>query len=159
MGAPCFEGVRLRVRRGKPFLSFERLRMTVKKFAIKEPTSSISLPYEFLTNDLSKVYAARCPMKCAQDAPKGAAKESMSTQEVFVQQFARLFHHYQEALSPETESARAAQPEAWNSVPRDERHRMVAAARLAILELEANARMQDDSRKYFAKPGEAEWGC
>lgn len=84
----------------------------------------------------------------------------MSTQEVFVQQFARLFHHYQEALSPETESATAAaQPEAWNSVPSDERKRMVAAARLAILELETNARMEDDSRKYFAKPGEAEWGC
>jgi hypothetical protein len=83
----------------------------------------------------------------------------MSTQEVFVQQFARLFHHYQEALSPEGESATAAPPQAWNSVPRDERHRMVAAARLAILELETNARMEDDSRKYFAKPGEAEWGC
>ncbi|MGB8888045.1 MAG: hypothetical protein WCC87_15040 [Candidatus Korobacteraceae bacterium] len=83
----------------------------------------------------------------------------MSTQEVFVQQFARLFHHYQEALSTETESATVAQPEAWNSVPSDEHYRMVAAARLAILELETNARIQDDSRKYFAKPGEAEWGC
>jgi hypothetical protein len=83
----------------------------------------------------------------------------MSTQEVFVQQFARLFHHYEEALSPETASVTVAQPEAWNSVSSDERNRMVAAARLAILELETNARMQDDSRKYFAKPGEAEWGC
>jgi hypothetical protein len=83
----------------------------------------------------------------------------MSTQEVFVQQFARLFHHYQEALSPDVESGAVAQPEAWNLVPPDERHRMVAAARLAILELETNARMADDSRKYFAKPGEAEWGC
>jgi hypothetical protein len=83
----------------------------------------------------------------------------MSTQEVFVQQFARLFHHYQVALSPETGGVTVAQPETWNSVPADERNRMVAAARLAILELETNARMQDDSRKYFAKPGEAEWGC
>ena len=83
----------------------------------------------------------------------------MSTQEVFVQQFARLFHHYQEALSPETATSTAAHPEAWTSVPPDERNRMVAAARLAILELETNARMEADSRKYFAKPGEAEWGC
>jgi hypothetical protein len=82
----------------------------------------------------------------------------MSTQEVFVQQFARLFHHYQETLSPEAENLKVA-PEAWNSVPPDERHRMVAAARLAILELETDARVEDDSRKYFAKPGEAEWGC
>jgi hypothetical protein len=98
-------------------------------------------------------------MGCVQEARKGIAKESMSTQEVFVQQFARLFHHYQEALSPETERATPAKPETWNSVPADERNRLVAAARLAILELETNARMADDSRKYFAKPGEAEWGC
>jgi hypothetical protein len=83
----------------------------------------------------------------------------MSTQEVFVQQFARLFQHYQEALSPEIEQPSTAQTEAWKTVPPDERHRMVAAARLAILELETNARVEDDSRKYFAKPGEAEWGC
>ncbi|MGC2109778.1 MAG: hypothetical protein WA655_09690 [Candidatus Korobacteraceae bacterium] len=83
----------------------------------------------------------------------------MSTQEVFVQQFARLFHHYQEALSPEPDAAPEAQAKSWNSIPHDERNRMVAAARLAILELETNARLEDDSRKYFAKPGEAEWGC
>jgi len=36
---------------------------------------------------------------------------------------------------------------------------MMEAARLAIVELESNARPEDDSRKYYAKPGEAEWGC
>ena len=79
----------------------------------------------------------------------------MSTQEVFVQQFVRLFHHYRDALSPEVEQESAT----WNSAPPGERHRMVAAAHLAILELETNARMEDDSRRYFARPGEAEWGC
>ena len=79
----------------------------------------------------------------------------MSTQEVFVQQFERLFHLYREALSPEAEQESLS----WNSVPRDERNRLVAAARLAILELDTNAHMQNDSRRYFAKPGEAEWGC
>ena len=78
----------------------------------------------------------------------------MSTQEVFVQQFARLFQHYREALSPEAEKENAS----WNSVPAEERDRLVAAARLAILELDANSQMED-SRRYFAKPGEAEWGC
>jgi hypothetical protein len=82
-------------------------------------------------------------------------KKNMSTQDVFVQQFARLFHHYRDALSPEAEQETAT----WTSVPPDERHRLVAAARLAILELETNARMEDDSRRFFAKPGEAEWGC
>lgn len=87
------------------------------------------------------------------------AKKNMSTQEVFVQQFARLFHHYHEALSPEAERTTQAQLAAWNSVPSEERERMMEAARLAIVELESNAGLEDDSRKYFAKPGEAEWGC
>jgi len=55
----------------------------------------------------------------------------MSTQEVFDQQFARLFQHYSEALSPEAEKENAM----WYSVPAEERDRLVAAARLAILEL------------------------
>ncbi len=83
----------------------------------------------------------------------------MSAQEVFVQQFSRLFDHYQIALSPETNPAQEPQPATWNALPAGERNRLVAAARLAILELETNARMHDDSRKYYAKPGEAEWGC
>jgi hypothetical protein len=78
----------------------------------------------------------------------------MSNQEVFVQQFARLFQHYSEALSPEAEK----ENKTWNSVPSEDRDRLVAAARLAILELDANSLMQDP-RRYFAKPGEAEWGC
>ena len=79
----------------------------------------------------------------------------MSTQEVFVQQFERLFHHDREALAPEAEQDSAL----WTSVPADERHRLVAAARLAILELEGTPCTRDDSRRYFATPGEAEWGC
>jgi hypothetical protein len=43
--------------------------------------------------------------------------------------------------------------------PHAERNRLVAAARLAILELETDTRMEDNSRRYLAKPGEAEWGC
>jgi hypothetical protein len=78
----------------------------------------------------------------------------MSTQDVFVQQFARLFQHYSEALSPDAEKENAT----WYSMPPEERERMVAAARLAIFELDTNSR-SEDSRRYFAKPGEAEWGC
>jgi hypothetical protein len=36
---------------------------------------------------------------------------------------------------------------------------MVAAARLAILEVASTTKEVEDSRRYFAKPGEAEWGC
>lgn len=79
----------------------------------------------------------------------------MSTQEVFVQQFVRLFRHYRETLSPEQQQ----ETPSWKTVPADERNRLVAAARLAILELEIDAHREDNTRRYFAKPGEAEWGC
>ena len=36
---------------------------------------------------------------------------------------------------------------------------MVAAARLALLELGSIEGERENSRRYFAKPGEAEWGC
>ena len=83
----------------------------------------------------------------------------MSAQDVFVQQFARLFHHYSKALSSEKGSSPEPQLESWNALPCDERKRLVAAASLAILELESNPHIPEDSRYYFAKPGEAGWGC
>ena len=104
----------------------------------------------YLRNNYSILTARNVQSVCAGEAPK-----EMSTQVVFVQQFARLFQHYREALSPEAEQECAT----LNAVPTEERRRLVAAARLAILELETNGRMEDDSRRYFAKPGEAEWGC
>jgi hypothetical protein len=81
----------------------------------------------------------------------------MSTQEVFVQQFAKLFVHYQEALTLTNEGAPEADAATWQDTPEMERERLVAAARLALLELESN--QQDDSRRWYARPGQAEWGC
>ncbi len=49
--------------------------------------------------------------------------------------------------------------ESWQDVPQPERSRMVAAIRLALLEMDTSPEPKDDSRRYFAKPGEAEWGC
>lgn len=83
----------------------------------------------------------------------------MSTQEVFVQQFAKLFVHYQEALSINESGAPLRPLSSWQEMPFAERERMVAAARLALLELETTTRMEQDRKRYFAKPGEAEWGC
>lgn len=77
----------------------------------------------------------------------------MSNQDVFVEQFAKLFHHYRETLSSEVEPS-----DSWNSLPAEERNRMIAAARLAILGLESNSQAQD-AKRFYAKPGEAEWGC
>ena len=83
----------------------------------------------------------------------------MSTHEVFVQQFARLFHHYQEALSPASPEPDGSASQSWKMLRPDERNRMVAAARLAIMEMETDSRADENSRQYFAKPGECEWGC
>jgi len=83
----------------------------------------------------------------------------MSTQEVFVQQFARLFHHYQEALSPASQEPDRSAAQSWKMLHADDRNRMVAAARLAILEMETETRLEENSRHYFPEPGQAEWGC
>jgi hypothetical protein len=83
----------------------------------------------------------------------------MSLQEVRPEQLAELFHHYHQALGPDCACDRKADSEPWEQVPSQEKNRMIGAARLALLELGASEWQQEDSRKYFAKPGEAEWGC
>jgi len=83
----------------------------------------------------------------------------MSIQEVSAEQLAELFHHYHQALAPDfgCHSDHGTQP--WNDVPSHERSRMTAAARLALIELESMKVRRQDQKNYFARTGEAEWGC
>ena len=82
----------------------------------------------------------------------------MSSQEVPVERFAQLFHYYHQALAHDSGGTAAARTnDAWADVPPSEKSRMIAAARLALLELAPVVEHQP--RPYFAKPGEAEWGC
>jgi hypothetical protein len=82
----------------------------------------------------------------------------MSTiQDVSAEQLAKLFHHYQEALAQDCESS--GKESSWDRTPQNERRRLVAAARLALLELAAEPAEPRPNRKYFATPGEADWGC
>jgi hypothetical protein len=83
----------------------------------------------------------------------------MSIQEVAPEQLAQLFHRYHQALAPYFDCSEKASPESWDHIPAQEKSRLVAAARLALLELSATAHEQEASRQYFAKPGTAEWGC
>jgi hypothetical protein len=83
----------------------------------------------------------------------------MSIQDVSAEELARLVHHYQEALasdfgmeSPETLSV------SWDQAPPNQRKLMITAARLALMELSDTRRRKSDA-DYFAKPGEADWGC
>ena len=83
----------------------------------------------------------------------------MSIDEVSAEKLAELFHHYHQALGPDFGFSRMASQESWENLPREEKGRIVAAARLALLEVAESSKSQEDARRYFAKPGEAEWGC
>jgi hypothetical protein len=83
----------------------------------------------------------------------------MSIQEVAPEQLAQVFHHYHQALTADSESSSDTQSESWEQVPQQEKQRLVSAARPTLLELTATPIKEQGSRRYFAKPGEAEWGC
>jgi len=79
--------------------------------------------------------------------------------EVAPERLAELFHHYHQALTPETSGKGSEGRSSWKEVPQQEKSRLVSAARLALLELESMTTNRVKSRPYFAQPGEAEWGC
>jgi hypothetical protein len=84
----------------------------------------------------------------------------VSINDISPEQFARLFHRYHTALAPDYGEESAPCPGRWQDVPESERARLVDAARLTLLELEVFPPKEDAARrKWFAKPGEAEWGC
>jgi hypothetical protein len=83
----------------------------------------------------------------------------MSIQEVFAEQLAELFHHYHRARASESSRQTDQAEQSWREVSQLERNRMIAAARRALLELDSVQKKAQESKRYFAKPGEAEWGC
>jgi hypothetical protein len=85
--------------------------------------------------------------------------ESMSFQDISAEQLAMLFHHYHLALGPDLGCGRKPIRASWQDVPQQEKSRMVAAARLTLLELDSTHTIQESTTKYFAPAGEAEWGC
>jgi hypothetical protein len=94
---------------------------------------------------------------------KGVLK-AMSFQDVSAEQLAELFHHYHQALGQDFGCAGKRIRATWQEVSQQEKSRMVAAARLTLLELDSTHSRPTDSghehsRKYFAPAGEAEWGC
>jgi len=78
----------------------------------------------------------------------------MSIQEVSAERFAQLFHHYHQALGNDSGGTN----DAWADLAPADKARMIAATRLALLETE-HILTARPARNYFAKPGEAEWGC
>jgi hypothetical protein len=84
----------------------------------------------------------------------------MSIQDVSAEQLAKLFHHYREALAHDFDCQGTEESgSSWDKTPHQERKLMVAAARLALMEIATTSSPDSITRKYFAKPGEADWGC
>ena len=83
----------------------------------------------------------------------------MSTiQDVNAEQLAKLFYNYREELAHDC-TDHEAEASSWERTPQTERQLMVAAARLALLELSTTPKESHPGRKYYARPGEADWGC
>jgi hypothetical protein len=82
----------------------------------------------------------------------------MPIEQVSPEQLAELFYLYHEALEEGVAGARSTHP-GWSEIAQDERRRMVAAVRLALLDLGVTAKESAPPRPHFATPGKAEWGC
>jgi hypothetical protein len=80
----------------------------------------------------------------------------MSSEEVFVQQFAKLFVHYRDVLTLDIRGENSSELQALEAIPAVELDRMISAARLAVLEIETNAREQPGGRLYYAEQSGAE---
>jgi hypothetical protein len=93
------------------------------------------------------------------DSVEPGDQRIMWIDEVAPERLAELFHHYQQALTPEVTGKGSEGEAGWKEVPQPEKNRLIAAARLALLELEAMVNERARPRQYFAQPGEAEWGC
>jgi hypothetical protein len=80
----------------------------------------------------------------------------MWTEEVSPERLAEFFHHYQRALEVFGKGSANA---SWKEMAKPEKNRLVAAAHLILLEFDLAKNESAQSRRYFAEPGEAEWGC
>lgn len=81
---------------------------------------------------------------------------SMWTEEVSPERSAEFFRHYRQALEV---LANGSGSGSWREMAKPEKNHLVAAARLTILGLSSTINESAQLRQYFAKPGEAEWGC
>jgi hypothetical protein len=79
----------------------------------------------------------------------------MWVEQIEPEKLAELLHHYQQALGVFPDGS---EDRSWQTMAQPERTRLVAAARLTLLELDSDSHEQQTSRSYFAEPGKAEWG-
>jgi len=83
----------------------------------------------------------------------------MSIEEVSAEQLAERFHQYDHALRADHNRASERDTEAGEEISHPEKSCLAAAARLTLRDLTSTVGERKNARGYFAKPGEAEWGC
>jgi hypothetical protein len=82
-----------------------------------------------------------------------------SIQDVSAEQLATVFHRYLKALSHDGNGhGNGDGSSSWDPAPQDMRKLMLMAARLALIELATTPAERRPRRKYYAEPGQAEWG-
>ena len=83
----------------------------------------------------------------------------MSIEDISPEELVKTFFHYHEALGADFPCPDASQSQTWTDLPSSEKQRIIAAARLALLEAALSKDPAADNKRYFAAPGSAEWGC
>ncbi len=76
--------------------------------------------------------------------------------ELTPERFAEYVRHYHQALEV---LGKKSESDCWKEMADPEKNRVKAAARLVLLELDSRKTESAKTRKYFAEPGKAEWGC
>jgi hypothetical protein len=95
-----------------------------------------------------------------------AGENKMSVEKtISAEELAKLFYQYHQTLAPIFECETSQTPVSWEAARSRERKLMIATARLVLSDLatldkrETTTHEESNTRSYFAKPGEAEWGC
>ena len=80
----------------------------------------------------------------------------MWIEEIAPERLAEFIRHYHQALE---EFGKGSGSGSWKEMANPEKNRLVAGAHLILLEFDSSKSESVKSRKYFAEPGKAEWGC
>jgi len=81
---------------------------------------------------------------------------SMWIEEISPERLAEFVRHYHQALEV---LGKGSESGFWKEIANPEKNRLMAAACLILLEFDSTNNEAVKSRRYFAEPGKAEWGC
>jgi len=79
----------------------------------------------------------------------------MWIEEISPERLAEIVRHYHRALEV---FGKGSESGSWKEIA-EQRNRFMAATHLIVLEFDSTNNESVKSRRYFAEPGKAEWGC